>query len=76
MFRGENEAEVSGRQQMNETLGSRLASQPEDIAAAVWTTVRKRQAEIVVGPAAIATELNRLLPQLTQWALGKAVESR
>lgn len=76
MFRGGSENEATGRrQQMSETLGSRLASQPEDIAEAVWTMVQKRQAETVVGPAAIATELNRLLPQLTQWALGKAVES-
>ena len=76
MFRGGNEDEATGRrQQMSETLGSRLASQPEDIAAAVWTMVQKRQTEIVVGPAAIAIELNRLLPQLTQWALGKVVES-
>jgi hypothetical protein len=28
---------------------------------------------VVVGPAAIATELNRLFPQLTQWALSKGI---
>ncbi len=36
-----------------------------------WKAVKQQQAEVVVGPAVIATELNRLFPQLTQWALAR-----
>ena len=72
MFRGGSESEAAGnRRQMSAALGGSWVSQPEDIAAAVWKLVKKRQAETVVGPAAMATELNRLFPQLTQWALAK-----
>lgn len=75
-FRGKDDSEASQRQrQMAQTLQSGWVSQPEDIANAVWKAVEQQQAEVVVGPAAIATELNRLFPQLTQWALGRAVQS-
>ncbi len=72
MFRGETDQESGARQQqMAEMLKSGWASQPEDIAAAVWKAVKQRQTEVVVGPAVVATELNRLFPQLTQWALAR-----
>lgn len=71
-FRGQTAAAASDRQQqMAQLLESSWVSQPEDIAQAVWKAVMQKQAEVVVGPAAIATELNRLFPQLTQWALAK-----
>ncbi len=74
MFRGEDDGEADGnRQQMASVLGSNWVSQPEDIAEAVWKMVTKKQAETVVGPVSVATELNRLFPQLTQWALAKGV---
>ena len=75
MFRGQSDAEASDRQQqMAQMLDSSWVSQPEDIAKAVWKAVRHRQNEVVVGPAVVATELNRLFPQLTQWALAKGAQ--
>lgn len=72
MFRGDSDEEVQGRQQqMSQALQSGLASQPEDIAEAIWQAVRKEQNEVVVGVSAIATNLNRFFPSLTQWALSK-----
>ncbi|NJL87824.1 MAG: SDR family oxidoreductase [Leptolyngbyaceae cyanobacterium SM1_1_3] len=73
MFRGED-AQKAGQQRdrMGEMLSQSWVSQPEEIAQAVWQAVDQRQDEIVVGPAAIATEAYRLLPGLTQWALGRA----
>lgn len=72
-FRGSSEAEAKRRQaRMSETLKAGWVSQPEEIAEAVWQAVVKRQAEVVVGPATIATEAYRLFPQLTQWALRQA----
>lgn len=74
MFRGEDAiAADSKRQQMANTLGASWVSQPEDIAEAVWKAIQKQQAEVVVGPTVVATELNRLFPQLTQWALARGV---
>ncbi len=76
LFRGASEKEADGlRQQMAENLGANWVSQPKDIAEAVVKMVDKQQAETVVGPLGIATELNRLFPQLTQWALAKGVSS-
>ncbi|MEO0535822.1 MAG: SDR family oxidoreductase [Cyanobacteria bacterium P01_A01_bin.123] len=73
MFRGSTEQEASDRQQqMTQLLQSSWVSKPADIAQAIWKAVEQRQSEIVVGPAAIATELNRLFPQLTQWALARS----
>ena len=73
MFRGGDGAEADERrEQMNKALTSGLASKPEDIAAAVWKMVEKKQDETVVGPVAVATGLNRLFPGLTQWALSQA----
>lgn len=75
-FRGQTETEASDRQrQMARTLQSSWVSQPDDIAQAIWKAVAQRQTDVVVGPAAIATELNRLFPQLTQWAIGKSLET-
>ena len=72
MFRGQTDDEVSRRQQkMAQMLDSSWVSQPEDIANAVWKAVQQRQNEVVVGLAVVATELNRLFPALTQWALAK-----
>lgn len=72
MFRGKDDGEADGnRQQMMDVLGSSWVSQPEDIAEAVWKMMEKKRDEMVVGPVAVATELNRLFPQLTQWALAK-----
>ncbi len=72
MFRGESDKEVDGRQQqMTQALQSGLASQPEEVAEAIWKAVQKEQTEVVVGVSAIATNLNRLFPQITQWALSK-----
>ena len=73
MFRGSTEQEASDlQQQMTQLLQSSWVSHPADIAEAVWKAVKQRQNEVVVGPVAIATELNRLFPQLTQWALSKS----
>lgn len=76
MFCGEDEkAAGENEQRMTKALQSGIASQPEDIAEAVWKMVEKKQSETVVGVVAIATELNHLFPQLTQWALAKTVDS-
>lgn len=73
-FRGQTEQEASDRQQqMAQMLQSRWVSQPEEIAQAIWKAVIHKQTDVVVGPTAIATELNRLFPQLTQWALGTVI---
>lgn len=71
-FRGQNDTEAeSRRQQMAEVLKSSWVSQPEDIAHAIWDAVRKKQAEVVVGPAMLATEVYRLFPNLVQLIMSK-----
>ncbi|MEM9804144.1 MAG: SDR family oxidoreductase [Cyanobacteria bacterium P01_D01_bin.56] len=72
IFRGQTDQEADARrQQMSQMLKSSWVSQPEEIAQAIWTAVKQQKNEIVVGPTAIATELNRLFPQLTQWVLAR-----
>lgn len=57
------------RQQMASLLNHGWVSQPEEVAQTIWQMVENRKAEVVVGPAAIATECYRLMPGLVQWAM-------
>ncbi len=71
-FRGHNKAEVeSRRQQMTQMLQSSIVSQPEDIAQAIWEAVSRKQTDVVVGPAVVATEAYRLFPGLIQTIIAK-----
>ncbi|MBW4466410.1 MAG: SDR family oxidoreductase [Pegethrix bostrychoides GSE-TBD4-15B] len=60
------------RQRLASALKAGWVSQPADIAQAIWEVVDQRRSEIVVGPAAIATEAYRLLPAPMQWLLSRA----
>ncbi|VXD19225.1 Oxidoreductase [Planktothrix serta PCC 8927] len=64
-FRGENQLEIEQlRQRLDSALASTWVSQPEDIAQAIWNAVEKKQNEVIVGPAILATEIYRLFPGL------------
>ncbi len=70
VFRGEEESEVElARQQMGEMLKSPLASQPQDVAEAIWKVVKHPQAEVIVGAGAMATTLYKVAPGLSQWLM-------
>lgn len=71
-FRGEDELEIEQlRQRLDSALASTWVSQPEDIAQAIWNAVEKKQSEVVVGPAVLATETYRLFPGLMQLILNQ-----
>ena len=53
-------------EQMKQMLSSPLASQPEDVAKAIWDAVKHSQAEVVVGSAKVPALLHRLFPGITQ----------
>ena len=70
VFRGEEDSEVEQeRQQMGEMLKSPLASQPQDVAEAIWKAVKHPRAEAIVGSGAIATTLYKVAPGLSQWLM-------
>jgi short-subunit dehydrogenase len=73
IFRG-NDADHSQSLQsrMQTMLGSAWASQPDQVAKAIWDVVEKQQPEAVVGTAVVATEAYRLVPGLVQWMLAQA----
>jgi short-subunit dehydrogenase len=76
MFRGADEQQTqSRRRQMELAAQSAWVSQPEDIAEAIWDVVDQRKNEVVVGPAAIATEAYRLAPGIVQWLLKQGSQS-
>ena len=60
---------------MKQMLSSPLASQPEDVAKAIWDAVKHPQAEVVVGSAKVPTFLHRLFPGITQGILQMATKS-
>lgn len=65
LFRGEDEQEANQRrQQMAQMLQSPLASQPEDVAKAIFNLVKHPQAEVILGTAAVATATHKLAPGL------------
>ena len=62
----DSKEEANRRQAMAQMLTSPLASQPEDVAKAIWDAVKHPQAEVVVGSAKVPAFFNRLFPSLTQ----------
>jgi short-subunit dehydrogenase len=66
VFRGQGDTEPM-RQQMEEMLNSPLASQPEDVAETIGKVIKSPQGEVVVGSGALAANLYRFAPGLTQW---------
>ena len=76
VFRGEEDSEAElVRQQMGEMLKSPLASQPQDVAEAIWKAVKHPRAEANVGSGAITTTLYKLAPGLSQWLMQGAIRS-
>jgi short-subunit dehydrogenase len=74
VFRGNEPDRAARRQQLESALKGTWASQPEDIAQAIWEAVAKRRSEVVVGAVAVATEAYRLLPAPMQWLLSQAAQ--
>lgn len=68
IFRGQ---EAQGRERMRQVKESPFASQPEEVAKAIWQAIQHPQAEIVVGSASILTLAHRWFPGLTQWLPGR-----
>ena len=74
VFRGEGDERAElARQQMGEMLKSPLASQPQDVAEAIWKVVKYPQTEMSVGSGAIATTLYKVAPGFTQWLMQGAI---
>lgn len=76
VFKGTDTDAQNGRKRMQEMLTGPIASQPEEIAQAIWDVVKFKIAEKVVGPIVVATEVHRLFPGLTQWMLEQGVMNR
>jgi len=67
IFRDKDPEELENRRKsMAQMLSSPLASQPEDVAKAIWDAVKHPQAEVIVGSAKVPTFFNRIFPGLTQ----------
>ena len=74
VFRGEGDTSTERiEQQMGEILNSPLASQPQDVAKAIGNVIEHPQSEVVVGSGALATNLYRIAPSLTQWLLQRSL---
>ena len=70
VFRGPQETySEQMRASMKDILNSPLASQPQDVAKAIFQIIEHPQREVVVGTGAIATNLYSLAPSLSQWLL-------
>lgn len=62
----DSQSESRRRESMAQMLTSPLASQPEDVAKAIWDALKHPQAEVIVGSAKVPAFLNRLFPGITQ----------
>lgn len=63
----------SRKKQMEETLKSAIASQPEDVAKSIWDAIQNPKAEIMVGSGAIFNTIYRLVPGLSQWLMKQSI---
>lgn len=69
-FRGRDDLESQERhQQMSSLLKMPLASQPEDVAKAIWDAVKNQRSEVVVGTEAVIATTYQLFPNLMQWVM-------
>ena len=76
IFRDRDSAEMENRRQaMAKMLTSPLASKSEDVAKAIWDTVKHPQAEVIVGSAKVPSFLHRLFPGITQGMLQLSTKS-
>ncbi len=71
VFRGEAER---SRQQLEELLKSPMASQPKDVAEAIWKVVNHPHREVVVGSGALATTIYRSVPGLSEWLMQRSIK--
>ncbi|GAB4537043.1 MAG: SDR family oxidoreductase [Pleurocapsa sp.] len=77
IFKASNPQESNNRRQgMEQMLNSPLASSSEDIAKAIWHTVKHPEAEVIVGSAKVPTFLHRLFPGITQGMLQLATKAK
>lgn len=72
IFPSDQQSSSELKQQMNKLLESPLASQPEDVAKAIWQMVEHPQAEVVVGAAVVPATLYRLFPGASKWLMQQA----
>lgn len=72
IFSGDKQSSGQLHEQMSKLLHSPLASQPEDVAKAIWQVVQHPQAEVVVGSAVVPTTLYRLFPGVSKWVMQQA----
>ncbi|MBF2055670.1 MAG: SDR family oxidoreductase [Cyanobacterium sp. T60_A2020_053] len=75
VFRSGNEQQEDVmRQQMKEMLKSPLASQPEDVAKAIWEVVQHPSPSVIVGSGALMTSIYSWFPGLTQWLMSRGTK--
>jgi short-subunit dehydrogenase len=75
-FRGKDEQEASTRrQQMSDLLQTPVASKSEDVAQAIWDTVKHKRSEVVVGSATTLATAYRFFPGLMQWVMQRSVQN-
>jgi short-subunit dehydrogenase len=77
VFRSGNETEEDTmRQQMREMLKSPLASQPEDVAKAIWEVAQHPSPSVIVGSGAMMAAIYSWFPGLTQWLMQRGTKGQ
>jgi short-subunit dehydrogenase len=76
IFRGKDEADAIARQkQLEQVLSAPVIEKPEDVAQAIWTAVKHKKTEVVVGSAGASLVSNRLFPDFLQWAMRRTFKN-
>lgn len=77
VFTGKNEEDLRSRQnQISQLLETPVIEKAEDVAKAIWSAVKRKQDEVVVGSANLSAASNQLLPNLVQWILRKTFQHK
>lgn len=74
LFRGEDAEVNQRRQQMEQMLSSPMASQPSDVAKAIFDMIKHPKAEVIIGTAAVATATHKLAPGLMNLILQRTMK--
>lgn len=76
IFRGKDEEDaIARRKQLEQVLSVPVVEKPEDVAKAIWTAVKHRKTDVMVGSANMSLLSSRLFPGFLQWAMRRTFKN-
>lgn len=77
IFRGKDEQDaIERRKQLEQVLSVPVVEKPEDVAKAIWSAVKHKKTEVIVGSAGASVISSRLFPDALQWIMRRTFKNQ